>query len=64
MLEKTLEGPFDSNEIEPVSLMSPAWAGIFFTTSTTWEAQPAKGVITKEEEETGTTENEMVGWYH
>ena len=25
--------------IEPTSLMSPAWEGRFFTTSTTWEAQ-------------------------
>ena len=25
--------------IEPVSLMSPALASLFFTTSTTWEAQ-------------------------
>ena len=24
--------------IDPVSLMSPALAGVFFTTSTTWEA--------------------------
>ena len=24
--------------IEPTSLVSPAWAGRFFTTSTTWEA--------------------------
>ena len=26
--------------IEPVSLMSPALAGVFFTTGTTWEALP------------------------
>ena len=26
-------------EIEPISLMSPAFAGRFFTTSATWEAQ-------------------------
>ena len=25
--------------IKPTSFMSPAWAGGFFTTSTTWEAQ-------------------------
>ena len=25
--------------IEPASLMSPALAGVFFTTSATWEAQ-------------------------
>ena len=32
--------------IEPVSLMSPALAGEFFTTSTTWEA-PLKHFCTK-----------------
>ena len=26
--------------VEPASLMSPAWAGGFFTTNTTWEAPP------------------------
>ena len=31
-----LPGP----EIEPMSLMSPALAGGFFTTSVTWEALP------------------------
>ena len=56
-------GDLSHPEIEPMCLMSPAWAGIFFTTSTTWEAQRAKRAITKEEEETGTTEDAMVGWY-
>ena len=32
-------GDFPNPEIEPVSLMSPALAGMFFTTSATWEAQ-------------------------
>ena len=31
-------GDLPSPEMEPVSLMSPALAGGFFTTSTTWEA--------------------------
>ena len=36
---------------EPVSLMSPALAGRFFTTSTTWEAQTSYTLILKSEEE-------------
>ena len=31
-------GDLPNSEIEPVSLMSPALAGWFFTTSATWEA--------------------------
>ena len=31
--------------IEQASLMSPALAGGFFTTSTTWEAQPIHGSV-------------------
>ena len=31
--------------IEPVSLMCPALAGRFFTTSATWEAKPAEGTF-------------------
>ena len=30
--------PSPDPEVEPASLASPAWAGGFFTTSTTWEA--------------------------
>ena len=33
-----LPGDLPDREIEPASLTSPAWAGGFFTTSTTWEA--------------------------
>ena len=33
-----LQGIFPTQEFEPTSLMSPALAGGFFTTSTTWEA--------------------------
>ena len=33
-----LPGELPDPEIEPASLTSPAWAGRFFTTSTTWEA--------------------------
>ena len=32
-------GDFPNPEIEPVSLMSPVLAGMFFTTSAAWEAQ-------------------------
>ena len=32
-----LQGIFATHE--PMSLKSPAWAGRFFTTNTTWEAQ-------------------------
>ena len=31
-------GDFPNPGIEPMSLMSPAWAGGFFTSSTIWEA--------------------------
>ena len=31
-------GDFPDPEIEPTSLMSPALAGVFFTTNATWEA--------------------------
>jgi len=34
-----LQGIFPTQGIEPVSLMSPALASSFFTTSTTWETQ-------------------------
>ena len=33
-----LQGDLPDQGIEPISLMSPALAGGFFTTSTTWEA--------------------------
>ena len=34
-------GDLPNPGIEPISLMSPAMAGRFFTTSTTWEALPS-----------------------
>ena len=34
-------GDLPNPGIKPTSLMPPALAGVFFTTSTTWEAQPA-----------------------
>ena len=40
-----LPGDLPEPEIKPVSLMSPALAGGFFTTSTTWEAQNVKTII-------------------
>ena len=36
-------GHLPNPEIEAGSLISPAWAGGFFTTSTTWEAPKFKG---------------------
>ena len=66
MLEKTLEGPMDSKEIQPVNPKgNQPWvfngqtdALIFFTekyldTGKDWEL-----------EWKGTTEDEMVGWHH
>ena len=35
-------GDLPNPETEPVSLMSPALAGLFFTTSTTWEVSLVK----------------------
>ena len=35
--------------IEPTSLMSPALAGGFFTTGTTWEAHKTRGGVSKPE---------------
>ena len=37
-------GDLPNTGIETVSLMSPALAGWFFTTSATWEAQVSKGI--------------------
>ena len=39
----TLPGDLPNPGIEPVPLMSPALAGGFFTTSTTWEALSFSG---------------------
>ena len=36
-------GDLPGTGIEPMSLMSPALAGRFFTTSATWEALPLTG---------------------
>ena len=45
-------GDLPNTGIETVSLMSPALAGWFFTTSATWEAQLSKG-IQKEKQKWG-----------
>ena len=38
-------GHLPDPEIEPVSLVSPALAGGFFTTGATWESQPAESAF-------------------
>ena len=42
-------GDLPDTGIEPASLMSPALASEFFTTSTTWEAQKMGGDLEKDE---------------
>ena len=37
-------GDLPDPEVEPVSLVSPALAGGFFTTGATWESQPAESL--------------------
>ena len=79
VLEKTLEGPLDSKEIQPVNLKgNQSW---IFTGRTDAEAQTPNTLATWCEElthlkrlwclkkdwrreEYGTTEVEMVGWHH
>jgi len=39
-----LQGDLTNPGIKPISLVSPALAGRFFTTSTTWEAKMAQRV--------------------
>ena len=36
--------------IEPTSLVSPASAGVFFTTSTSWEAHQLNATVAKSQE--------------
>ena len=43
-----LQGNLPDPGIEPMSLMSPALAGEFFTTSTTWEAPITNSMTTRE----------------
>ena len=78
VLEKTLEGPLDCKEIQPVhSKGHQSW--FFFgrtdakaETPVLWPPHAKSGLTGKDsdavrdcgQEEKGTTEDEMAGWYH
>ena len=78
VLEKTLEGPLDCKEIQPVHPKGDqSWMFIGRTdaeaeTPTLWPPHAKSWLIGKDpdagkdwgQEEKGTTENEMVGWHH
>ena len=76
VLEKTLEGPSDCKEIQPVHPKgNQSWIFIGRTdaeTSILWPPDEKKWLIGKDPdagkdwrwEEKGTTEDEMVGWHH
>ena len=78
MLEKTLESPLDSKEIKPVNLKgNQPWIVIGRTdaeaeASILWPSDAKSGFIGKyrdagkdwRQEETGATEDKMVGWLH
>ena len=78
MLEKTLESPWDCKEIQPVHPKgNKSWIFIGRTDAETetpilWPPDAKSWLICKDpdagkdwrQEEKGTTEDEMVGWYH
>ena len=74
VLEKTLESPLDCKEIQPVHPKgSQSWIFIGRTdseaeTPIVWPPDAKNWLIRKDldarQEEKGTTEVEMVGWYH
>ena len=78
VLEKTLESPLDSKEIQPLNPKgNQYWIFIGKTdaeaeTATLWPPDAKNLLIGKDldagkdwrQEEKGTTENEMIGWYH
>ena len=78
MLEKTLEGPLDSKEIQPVHHKGDrTWIFIGRTdaeaeTLILWPPDAKNWLIWKDpdagkdwrQEEKGTTEDEMAGWHH
>ena len=78
MLEKTLESPLDSKEIQPVNPKgNKSWLFIGKTDAEAeapilWPPDAKNGLIGKDpdagkdwrQEEKGTTEDEMVGWHH
>ena len=78
VLEKTLESPLDSKEIQPVHLkgnQSRIFIGrtdVEAETPILWSPDMKNWLIGKDpdagrdggQEEKGTTEDEMVGWHH
>ena len=78
VLEKTLESPLDTKDIEPVSPKgSQPWIFIGSTDAESedlilWPSDEKNGLIGKDPDagkywrlkEKGMTEDEMVGWYH
>ena len=78
VLEKTLESPLDSKEIEPINPKgNQPWIFIGRTDAETeapilWPPDAKSWIIRKDpdagkdwgQEEKGTTEDEMVGWHH
>ena len=78
VLEKTLESPLDSKEIQPVNAKgNQAWIFIGMTdaeaeTPIFWPPDVKNWLIGKDpdagkdqrREEKGTTEDEMTGWHH
>ena len=78
LLEKTLESPLDSKEIQPVNPKgNQSWIFIERTDTeaerpTLWPPDGKNWLIWKDldagkdwrQEEKGTTEDEMVGWHH
>ena len=77
VLEKTLESPLDSREIQPVHPKDQSWVFTGRTdaeaeTPILWPPHVKSWLIGKDpdagrewgQEEKGTTEDEMAGWYH
>ena len=77
VLEKTLESPLDSKEIQPVHPKDQSWVFIGRTDAETempilWPPHAKSWLIGKDpdagrdwrQEEEGTTEDEMAGWHH
>ena len=78
VLDKTLESPLDCKEIQPVhpkgdqSWVFIRWTDVEAETTILWPPDVMSWLIGKDldagkdwgQEEKGTTEDEMVGWYH
>ena len=75
VLEKTLESPLDCKEVQPVHSKDQSWVFIGRTDAETpilWPPHVKDWLIGKDpnaggnwgQEEKGTTEDEMAGWYH